>query len=202
MLKPVIVSFICLYQILAFGQTVSLVKLDSLQGQIDHFYVDNIGNVYITNLDVVIKLNADLDTMFSSSLKSVTPQYIEASKSFRVLTFDPDRGVIQFLDNTLSGLSDELNLFDLDVVQPILVCESFNGNAIWVLDAGTLRLLKINEKFEIISQVDNLSFLNEFSGMPSQMLEYNDKLYLLMPDEKILVFDAFGTYLKSLSFSI
>ncbi len=200
MLKWVLKISFCCSVLLSGAQTISFKLLDSIHGSIDEFSVDNIGNLYLTNQDVIVKLNAEHDTMFSASLKSITPQYIQASKSFRILTFDKDRSTIQFLDNTLSDLSGELDLFDLDVVRPILVCESFNGNSFWVLDAGSLRLLKVNEKMEVISQVDNLSFLNNSEKLPTKMLEYNDRLYILIPNERIMVFDVFGSYIRDFEF--
>jgi len=201
MLKLVTLCFFIALGFKLSAQKIELKLTDSIIGEIDYFYVDNIGNIYLSNQDIMFKLDSKkYDTLFSSSLKSITPQYIEASKNFRVLIFDKDRSTIQFLDNTLSSFSDDLNLFNLDLVQPILVCESFNGNAFWILDAGTLRLLKVNDKFEVINQIDNLSFLKEMDELPTKMMEYNDKLYLFIPNQKILVFDAFGTFLKSYPF--
>ena len=182
------------------AQQIELVFEDSIHGEFDFFSIDNMDNIYLTNQDVIVKLNQKKDTTFSASLKSIFPHYIEASKNFRVLIFDKDRSVVKFLDNTLSDLTGELNLFDLDLVQPILVCESFNGNSFWIFDAGTLKLLKVNEKFEIITQINNLTFLNEAGKLPTQMIEHNDQLYILLPDEKVLIFDAFGTLIKSVPY--
>ncbi len=194
----VLLVLVCLFRAVSMAQTVKVDVLDSISGSIDHFSVDNMGNVYLTNNDVIVKLNAKHDTLFSASLKSMTPQFIQSTKNFRILLFDQDRSVIQFLDNTLTDLSGDMNLFELDVVRPILVCESFNGNAFWVLDAGTLRLLKVNDKFEVVSQIDNLSFLNASGVLPTKMLEYNDRLYILVPGEKLMVFDVFGSFLKAI----
>ena len=134
--------------------------------------------------------------MFSASLKSHFPTFIQAVKNFRILTFDRERGVVKFLDNTLTPLGTDINLFDLNLVQPVLVCESFNGNSFWVLDAGTLRLLKISENFKVILEIENLNFLAEFTEETTQMFEYNDLLYILVPNKFVLIFDAFGTLVQ------
>ncbi|MFK8045052.1 MAG: hypothetical protein AB8B72_06135 [Crocinitomicaceae bacterium] len=182
----------------ATSQVLNLSKKDSIKGDFTAFSVDNIGNVYLSHQDVITKLNVNLDTIFSTSLKAHFPTFIQAVKNFRILTFDQERGIVQFFDNTLTPLTDGLNLYDLDMVQPILVCESFNGNSFWVLDAGTLRLLKVNEAFKVITEIENLSFLTSTEILPTEMIEYNDLLYILIPNQYILVFDAFGTLIQKL----
>ena len=77
-----------------------------------------------------------------------------------------------------------------------MVCESFNGNGFWVLDAGTLRLLKVNDKFEVVTTIENLSFLTNSKTHPTQMFEYNDQLFLVTPNQQVMVFDAFGALIK------
>lgn len=124
------------------------------------------------------------------------PTTIESSKSFRVLIFDKERGVINFLDNTLTDVKGEIDLSDLDVLQTVLVCESFNGNTFWVLDEGGQQLLKVNQKLEIISRIENLNFLFSGKKAPIQMFEQNDELVIHFPNHGIATFDVFGTYLK------
>ncbi|MFK8038524.1 MAG: hypothetical protein AB8B74_09565 [Crocinitomicaceae bacterium] len=173
-------------------------NIDSIHGDFSAFSIDNLGNVYLSDNDIITKLSPKLDTLFSTSLKAHFPTFIQAVKNFRVLTFDKERGIVQFFDNTLTPLTSDLNLYDLNMVQPILVCESFNGNSFWAVDAGTLRLLKINEKFKIITEIENLSFLSNTNDWPTQMFEHNDLLYLLTKSNYVMVFDAFGTLINKL----
>lgn len=184
------------------GQVIEITKVDSIQGEFSALTVDNLGNIYLSKNDVITKLNSKLDTLFSTSLKAHFPAFIQAVKNFRVLTFDQDRGIVQFFDNTLTPLTSDLNLYDLNMVQPILVCESFNGNSFWAVDAGTLRLLKISENFKIITEVENLSFLSNHNDWPTQMFEHNDLLYLVTPNKHVMVFDAFGTLINKLPLQV
>lgn len=169
---------------------------DSLLVKVDLFTVDNFGYIYTSNNDVLVKYNYNLDTFFSASLKTLFPTSIEVSKSFRVLLFDKERGVVKFLDNTLTPIEGEIDLSDLDIQLAGLVCESFNGNTFWVLDENNMQLLKINHKLETILKVENLNFLFEQNGSPTYMREYNDILYLYFPNKGIATFDVFGTFLK------
>ncbi|MGV6860300.1 MAG: hypothetical protein ACWA41_00920 [Putridiphycobacter sp.] len=161
----------------------------------DHFAVDNFGYVYTVKNDVLVKYNFELDTFFSASLKTIYPTSIEASKSFRILLFDKERGVVKFLDNTLTPIDGDILLSDLDVFQASLVCESFNGNAFWVFDEGNMQLLKINQDLEIGVRVENLNYRFEKYGVPIYMREYNDVLYFYFQDKGVAMFDVFGTFL-------
>jgi hypothetical protein len=170
--------------------------IDSLKINIDLFSVDNFGYIYTANNDVLVKYNYDLDTFFSSSLKTFFPTSLEVSKSFRVLLFDKERGAVRFLDNTLTPIEGEINLSDIDVLQPGLVCESFNGNSFWVLDEENMQLLKVNQNLEILFKIENLNFLFQKGGLPTLMREYNDVLYIYFPHKGIATFDVFGTLLN------
>ncbi|UKN01002.1 hypothetical protein K6119_14800 [Paracrocinitomix mangrovi] len=182
---------------IVYGQEVKFVASDTIKGKYDHFSVDNFGRIYLTSNDVLLVLSADLDTLFTSSLKAIRPSSVEASKSFRTLIFDKERSVIQFLDNTGTPIQDEIDLVGLDIQQPILVCESFGGNTIWILDAGNLRLIKLNQKLEKVIITENLTNIFDAEEEPVLMKESNDNLMVLIPGKGIAMFDVFGTYVKT-----
>jgi hypothetical protein len=183
-----------------YAQNLNITFLDSIHGDFTKYSIDNFGNIYTSNKDVVVKYSSKIDTLFSTSIKSLMPSSLESSKSFRVLLFDKERGVISFLDNTLTEINGDIDLADLDVLQAVLVSESFNGDAFWVLDEGEMQLLKVNQYFEVISRIDNLNFLFENKKSPIQMFEQNDELAIHYPNNGIAIFDVFGTYIKYYSF--
>lgn len=177
-----------------FSQTIQFELKDSIVGKFDQFSVDNFGKIYVTKKDVIMVFSEKLDTLFTASLKTLRPTSIESSKSFRILLFDEDRSVIQFLDNTGTPIQDEIDLVNLDIQQPILVCESFGGNTIWILDAGNLRLIKINDKLETVLITENLTTVFDGDALPTQMKESNDYLLVLIPGKGVAKFDVFGTF--------
>jgi len=177
------------------AQSVEFVVEDSLVGNYEKVSVDNLGRIYLVENDIIVQFSKELDTLFTASLKTIRPTSIESSKSFRTLLFDSDRSVIRFFDNTLTDIHGEIDLVSLDIQQPILVCESFGGNTIWVLDAGSLRLIKLNEKLEKVIITENLVSIFENGELPIQMKEANDMLYVLIPTVGVAYFDVFGTYL-------
>lgn len=191
-----ILSLLLLFSLNANSQKIKLDLQDSIMGTYEHFSVDNFGRMYLCKEDVIIQFSSQCDTLFSASLKQLRPTSIESSKSFRALLFDAERQVLHFFDNTLTDIHGEIDLFNYDIQQPILVCESFAGNTFWILDAGTMRLIKMNENLEVVSQTENLATIFEGDNLPDQMLESNDYLYVSIPDKGVAIFDVFGTFIK------
>lgn len=184
------------FNLTVFGQDRVFVPTDTIKGQYDQFSVDNLGRIYLTQEDVIIQFNKELDTLFSASLKSIRPSSIESSKSFRTLLFDQERSIIQFLDNTLTDIHGDIDLVNQDIQQPVLVCESFGGNTIWILDAASLRLIKMNEKLEKVIITENLVSIFDETTLPSKMMEVNDLLYVMIPNKGVALFDVFGTFME------
>lgn len=171
---------------------------DSLAGAYTAFAVDNFGRVSVVKKDVIKSYWTKLDTAsYTTSLKSFRPTSIESSKSFRTLVFDQERSVIHFLDNTLTDIHGEIDLVNLDIQQPWLVCESFGGNAIWIFDAGSMRLIKMNENLDKLLITENLATVFNNGQLPVKMLEAHDRLFALVPDLGVTVFDVFGTYMTT-----
>ncbi|MBD3635757.1 MAG: hypothetical protein HUJ25_00325 [Crocinitomicaceae bacterium] len=197
MVKYLVVIAFVMFGSSLYAQKIKFVATDSLIGDYDQFSVDNFGRIYLTHEDVIVVFSKELDTLFTASLKSIRPTYIESSKSFRTLIFDEERSLIQFLDNTGTPIRDQIDLVSLDIQQPILVCESFGGNTIWVLDAGNLRLIKINEKLQKVLITENLVTIFDGDNLPIQMKESNDYLLVLIPGEGVAKFDVFGTYVDT-----
>ena len=179
-----------------YSQNSDFLRLDSIMGNYTEFSVDNFGRVYLCKNDVLSLHYQQNDTIYTASLKSFRPKSLESTKSFRTFVFDPDRSLVHFYDNTLTDIHGEINLVNVGIQQPILVCESFAGNNFWVLDGGLMRFVKLNQDLAIVSQTENLVTLFDSSEEPSQMLEQNDFVFILIPGKGVAIFDVFGTFIK------
>lgn len=187
---------ICFGVFVALCQDRQFVATDSISGKYSNFSVDNFGRVYLCQEDVILQYFGPMDTIYSTSLKTMRPTSMESTKSFRTLLFDQERSVIHFLDNTLTDIHGEIDLINIGLQQPLLVCESFAGNTFWVLDGGLMNLVRVNSELEVVSQTENLFNLFENDTQPTQMLESNDYLYVLVPGTGVAIFDVFGTFIK------
>lgn len=179
-----------------FGQNTRFVATDSVVGSFSAFSIDNFGRIYLAKEDIIFQRYQGQDTLYSTSLKTLRPTVLESSKSFRTLVFDQERSIIHFFDNTLTDIHGEIDLINFGIQQPLLVCESFAGNTFWVLDGGMMRLVKLNRELETVSQTENLVTIFGDGNLPTQMLEYNDFLYILIPGKGVAVFDVFGTFIR------
>lgn len=193
-----IILIILLISFRSHAQEFKFELTDSVKGNFSTFSVDNFGRIMLVQNDVIVSLSNKLDTLFSTSLKSFRPTTIESSKSFRTLLFDQERSVIHFLDNTMTDIHGEIDLVNLDIQQPWLVCESFGGNTIWIFDAGSMRLIRINENLEKVMIIENLSTVLNGGELPVKMMEANDRLFMLIPGSGIAIFDVFGTYMTTI----
>jgi len=192
----VIFLFFLSFANFGWGQTTRFVATDSISGSFSQFSVDNFGRIYLCENDVIRQYYKLNDTVYTASLKSFRPTSMESSKSFRTLVFDQDRSIVHFYDNTLTDIHGEINLVNYNIQQPLLVCESFAGNTFWVLDGGLMRLVKLNQDLSFVSQTENLVSLFDNDQEPSQMLEHNDYLYVLLPNKGVAIFDVFGTFMR------
>ncbi len=174
-------------------------KQYSFKTQAEFIETDNVGNLYLISDDQIIKLNKQGDTMFVSSNK-ITGDISQVDLNFALkpLVFHKDQNSISILDNTLSQQKSIINLDDHDIYTPKAVCNSYSGNTIWVFNQDNYELFKINSELGVQYQSGNLKLqINEGVDITS-MREYKNKLYANSPENGILVFDIFGTYVKTI----
>ncbi len=196
-MRPVFFFFFLILIQSSYAQQLKFVPQDSVKGNFSSFSVDNFGRIALVKNDVIISFSNKLDTLFSTSLKAFRPTSIESSKSFRTLVFDQERSVIHFLDNTMTDIHGEIDLVNLDIQQPWLVCESFGGNTIWIFDAGAMRLIRLNENLDKLMITENLAGVFSSGEFPVKMMEAHDRLFVQIPNSGIAVFDVFGTYITT-----
>jgi hypothetical protein len=174
-------------------------KLDNvIEGDFDFFNVDLIGNVYTVKGDVLKKFNASGDELFRQSVKffgEITS--MDVGQSFKPVLFYKDQQSIIYLDNTLSQ-NAEIQLEEKGIYLAQLVALSYTQNTTWIYDQANTSLSKYDVNFNQISTVENLAQQLNQEFDPTFLKEYNDLLYMNNPEEGVLVFDLFGTFVKTL----
>jgi hypothetical protein len=78
-----------------------------------------------------------------------------------------------------------------------LVCTSAN-NSFWLYNKQNNSLQRYSEKSQQLVKIDNLKRILDIDIKPNFMKEKSNYLYLNCPNEGILVFDIYGSFLKTI----
>lgn len=163
----------------------------------EKIFVDNIGNIYSINNGVITKHFVNHQTKTFSIKTFGTLENIDVTNALRILLYFKDFQRILFLDSQLSQNGDVIELTNLGLEQASLVCSSFN-NGFWVYNQANNELLRFNQSLEISVKSGNLKRILGMNIQPNFLIEHNGKLYLNSPNDGILIFDIYGSYLKTI----
>lgn len=100
------------------------------------------------------------------------------------------------MDNTLSVINS-YNLSVAGIVQPSAVCSS-NDGYMWVWDAQTQQLKKLDNLLNVQRQSQDAITLFGQAVYPNFMLERDNFVYVNVPAIGVLIFDIFGTYASTI----
>lgn len=170
----------------------------SIEGDVDFIRVDNLLNVYRIYQSEVAKFDDKGKLQFRYSDKQLgTIGSMDVSYPLRPLLLYPELNVVVQLDNTLSNYRGSINLLDHNIGLVILACSSVQ-NHFWVYDSMNFSLIRTDENFKLITSTGNLSQILGVEMNPAGITEYANKVYLNNPPTGILVFDVYGTYIKTI----
>lgn len=172
--------------------------IDTIAKPVDFIRVDNLLNLYRGHQSELAKYDNKGRLLFLYSDKNLGKiGSVDVSYPLRPLVVYPDLNYLVILDNTLSNTRGRINLSDYDIGLATLACSSVQ-NHFWIYDAMRFSLLRTNENFKTIHSTGNLSQILGIELNPTGITEYSNKLYLNNPETGILVFDIYGTYIKTI----
>lgn len=182
-----------------FGQ-VTFQLVNEFSTSATRFTTDNLKKIYLVENNQVFKLNYSGDTLFTYSDKTLgNITSIDVSNTLRPLLFFKGNAQIVVTDNTLSAQQASYKLEELNLYQTQLIASSLVDNGIWIYDQELFQLIKVNTSFERIYESGNLEqLLQKDSLTPSQLTEDKGKVYLTSPNHGVLVFDIYGSYIKTI----
>ncbi|MDB4534324.1 hypothetical protein N9242_05570 [Vicingaceae bacterium] len=138
----------------------------------------------------------DLDCSYSNNVLGVIAN-VDVSNPQKILVYFRDFTKILILDNTLSPTSDVIDLTDLELDETTLVCRSYN-NGTWYYDPVRFELIRKDQELITTNTSGNISNLLNKNIQANFLVENNNRVYLNDETLGILVFDNYGTYLKTL----
>ena len=140
----------------------------------DGIFFQNYGSIYINEHTEIVSVN-----------------------SFKTILFSPDYGKIIQLDNRLK----EIDIIDVNNLGTYLVScvgSSYDNNFLWLYDAASQRLVKLDKNHTPIFESNTLSLLTQKILQPIQLIESGVLLYLLDEKNGIFVFDNQGNFIKNI----
>ncbi len=166
----------------------------------DDIRCDKFGMLYAIKGYTILQYDTSFRQLKSFSSKSFSLiSSIDVSDPFKILVFVRDFSNLQMLDNTLSPTTSEINMTSLGLLQVELLCTA-SENSFWVFDAASFQLYRYNFHLKKLNSSGDLRLFISSNSLPLKMMEFDNKLYVLFPEEGIAVFDVFGTYIKTLPF--
>jgi hypothetical protein len=172
--------------------------LNSLPFENVKFTTDNLGNAYvllenqILQFDSVGKPKGVYAERNAGHLHSV-----DVSNPLKPLLFYPDFALLQVLDSKLA-LTSSVYLRNFNIIQPVAACQSTQGGY-WVFDLQDYQLKKIDLNLQLKSESGNLMQTLGYAPFPNYMMEWDNNVYMNYPKSGILVFDQYGTYIKTIA---
>ncbi len=137
-----------------------------------------------------------LDCSYSNNILGVIAN-VDVSNPQKILVYFRDFTKILILDNTLSPTSEVIDLTTIELDETSLVCRSYN-DGVWYYDPVRFELIRKDQELTTTNTSGNLANLLNKNIQANFLVEYNNKLYLNDATNGILVFDIYGTYLKTL----
>lgn len=182
---------------LHFAQA-QFMELYSIPGRFDFIEYDNLLNVYGVRNTEIFKYKSDGIFAFRFSDEQMGEVgALDVTFPLRPMVMYPELNYIVLLDNTLSDNRGRINLLDKNIGMGILGCSSVQ-NHFWFYDAMNFSLLRVNENFKQAATTGNLAQVLRLELNPNYLVEFANRIYLNNPESGILVFDIFGTYIKTI----
>lgn len=159
--------------------------------------LDGLGNLYYSNeTNEVYKFDPDGHVLgYYSNNQLGAVGAIDATSPLKLLVYYPSFYTGIILDRWMHETS-RFNTIDFGLGEVAAVALSRDG-LIWVFDDIEQRLKKVDQLGNVKLRGEDLRLLFSERMKPTRMSESGSHIFLLIPNEAILLFDLFGSYVRS-----
>lgn len=193
----ILLSCFFLCSISAFGQS-EWKELFRINEKAEYIVIDNLNNIYSVNQAELDKYDSQGKFQFRySDMQLGNISSVDATYPLRPFLLYSELNYIATLDNTLSNNRGIINLLHHNIGLATAACSSVQ-NFFWFFDMMNFSLIRTDDNFNIVRNTGNLSQLLSIELHPNFMVEFANKLYMNNPETGILVFDVYGTYIKTI----
>lgn len=180
---------------MASAQTLDTFTLmHSFEAQVQVLSTDKLKQIYyVSPRQVLYKCNEQGQVLFEFSNRYLgTLSKVDASDPFDILLYYPDYQTILFLDRTLNMTAD-IRLKAEQFPLPALVAVG-RDRQVWIYDSGLNTLNRVDRQGNIKSSSQDLSLLLGRRFTPNQLVCNERGVYLVDPEQGVLVFDLFAQF--------
>lgn len=162
------------------------------------FTTDQTGSYYEIYSNQIIKIGKNGQRQFTYSNNILGEiSSVDVSNPMKIVVFFKDFSKVVVLDNTLTEQGGVLDLNEISLEETSLACTSYN-NGIWYYNPVKFQLTRIENTINITNTSANISTLLNKNIQPNFLVEFNNRVYLNDSTQGVLVFDIYGTYLKTI----
>lgn len=179
----------------SFAQTAAFKLLRSFPAGATGIKTDNLQNLYLTSDEGSIKkLGPDGDSIagFNGVRRFGGLFSIDVSNPLKVLLFYKDYAQVAVLDRFLAQQAT-VDLRRSGVQQPLAAGLSFDAK-IWVFDAWSNKLKKMDERGRLLSETADLRAVFPGGLQPQQIWDEDNWVYLYDSLQGLFVFDYYGNF--------
>lgn len=175
---------------------INLIK--TINGKTQLISTDKLGNLYTASDQEVFKFDANGNLLQKNSIKSLGNLFsLDVSNPMKILAFYKDYNKVLFLDNMLAPSGNAIDLSTIGFDQVTLVAAS-HDNGIWVYNSLNFELVRMEPSLKISHQSGNITQLTGNTIKPTALFETNNRVYLCDTTLGVLIFDVYGTYIKTI----
>lgn len=156
------------------------------------------GNIYITKGNLLEKYDSQgkfLRSYTNKSFGNITS--VDVSNPLRILVFYESFQQIIILDNMLVPSANPVSLESHGYLHTSLISSSHN-NGMWIYDKQSFQIIRLDKNYQPISKSQNIVQHVASAVNPSFLLECNNNVFLYDTAIGILVFDIYGSYIKTI----
>lgn len=175
--------------------------LTKMEYPISSFAVDNIGELYVINIDNQLKKyneKRDSTGVFNEVKKYGKLSYVEAQNPWKTILFYQNFATIVLLDKYLKVLGN-INLRSKNIFQVKAVTSSYDNN-IWLYDEQDNKLKKIDDNGNLLLETVDFRLLFDSVPTPQKLVDKDGFIYLYDPQKGVYIFDYYGSFKQKLSF--
>lgn len=159
--------------------------------------VDGLENIIISDRDRLTKYDKNGKLLFEQSQKSLGRlDKIELVNSLKIYGFSESQQLVCFYDNSLTSMEKCIDLSEYDLVNVSTVASSGQSDKMWAFDQVNSSLYLLSFKGLLQSQnVKNLNGILQAEHI-AELIEWDNKLFILDNQKGIYVFDLYGTLIR------